>query len=871
MAALVSTLLALAISAQTPALRPVTLDRRIVTPKLPTWTALERPATSDAIVIDGRPVASTRGTTWAELLPDAQVGEDGSIVWPTQVVVIDRVDLLSLRGMWRQWRTDFFTEDLRALEQETALFVNMVRIVTKGQVKIAPTWTIEEDVFFGGESDVVGREMLDAYLKPLLPNGHRSVLLVHPAMVEREVLGAVGGTPYASLSYYKHADAARPGQMARAMFNAWVATLPYHLRDAGWDVPDSVAWPLPAPIAKGSPLPLSQVNAIVPKGAFGVLAGNRASGFENRLPAPSSTLAQPWDAVQDDLWSRLPRETSKSSGTYVPLALGEWMAKASGAKPAAIAEFEGQTLIRFDQPMAGFTTSLGVSLLSDDVRTATKLAFAPGQAEGLPASGYMEAKTVGDNDRGSVAEIRELSLRRKGWMRMLGPVDPAKTPVLEFWLKPRATVWPTDVWFDTGDGTGYSVRMFGATPAEIDRGQLPNVLDIRPEPVWQRVVVEFGKAVSKPVLAVYLRVPPGAEADLMPRDAPPALLMDDFEVRESASATVTPIAPVKMTVIPALDSTLPDDRARFIANASTDQAAAIAKLLADPYDQVKLNALAFFRANKLVPPVETITPLATHFNSRISMLATELLAKNGTPPAIEALRRATQFGLSDFTKGMAAEAMPKIDERKVLGEMTVLLHLKSPWARTAAVRALSRQEFREADLVMLSYLNDTDPRVRYEVIRSLRLEQDAVLNRMQEVARLDLSESVRALANARLLGSKVGDRVAPVAALEPSAWVRAESVRLAGASAGQRAFAVTLAADADPLVASAALDALRTTMSGEAIPTLKVTSRDPRVLLAWLRFAESAKQPVPADVLDAAQSSRLVELAALAKKLKGGS
>lgn len=865
MPALITPLLALAISAQAPALQPVTLDRRVVAPKLPNWTALESLASAGDAIVTPNGLRPKWGTTWAEIAADATISDSGAVVWPTQIVVLDRADLLSLRGLWRQWRTDFFTEDLRALEQETALFVNLVRIATKGQVKIVPTWTLEEDVLFGDEDSLMSVPMLDAYLRPLLPNGHRSVLVVHPAVNEREVLGAVGGTPYASLAYYKHADAARPGQMARAMFNAWAATLPYHLRDAGWQVPDSVAWPLPGPLSPGAPIPLTPVNAIVPKGAYAVLTGNRANGFGYRLPVLSAE-PQAWEAVQDDPWSRLPRIDvgSTAKGNSVLLGLADWMSKTSGAKATAIVE----SSVVFDGPMSQPTPTPGASLLSDEVRNATKLTFSPGQAEGLPASGYFELKTVGDNDRGSVAEIRESSVRRKGWVRMLGAADPSKTPVLEFWLKPRAGVRPIDVWFKTTDGDSYSVRMFGSTLSEVDRGSVVEYLQLQPEPVWQRVVIEFGKLSSKPIDSVYLRVPPESERELLSRVAPPAWLVDDFEYRESATATVTPKTSSR-PIPPAFDSTLGEDRARAIAIAPATSSESVAKLLSDSDDLVRLNALIFFKRNNLQAPIDSMIPLVTSFNSRIAGLAAEQLAKSGKAEAFEAIRRATQFGLSDFTKGAAASAIPKLDERKVLGELTVLLHMKSATGRAAAVAALGRQAFKEADLVMLSFLYDTDPRVRYQVVQDVRLEQEAVLNRIQEVARLDLSESVRALANARLLSSTIGTRIAPVVAQETSPWVRAESVRLAAAGPARKALALSLAGDADPSVAVAALEALKSDPA--ELSNLKVTSRDPRVLLAWLQLAEVAKMPVPADVLVAAEASRWSQLSSLAKKLKGGS
>jgi len=277
------------------------------------------------------------------------------------------------------------------------------------------------------------------------------------------------------------------------------------------------------------------------------------------------------------------------------------------------------------------------------------------------------------------------------------------------------------------------------------------------------------------------------------------------------------------------------------------------------------------QTKQLPPSIEPLVPLASHFNSRTAKMASELLAQSGSQVATDGLRRAIQFGIGDFTKGMAANAMPRLADRKILGEMTLLLNVKSPAGRAAAVRGLARQDFAETAQILLSFLNDIDPRVRYEVVRTIQLEQDSVLSRLQTVAQMDLSESVRALANARLLGTKIGARVFPVAAKDPSRWVRILTLRQAPTSPAQRSLALATAADEDPLVAVAGLEAMMATAKADPPMGLEVKSRDPRVWAAWFRLAIEANLSVPADAVLQAESSRFEELAALAKKLKGRS
>lgn len=875
MSALIS-ILAFAISAQAAPLQPVTLAGRIIQPTLPTWIPNRDPALSNgAIVVGERVVASEASTRWEPFAVTAP-NPANALNWPVEIVVFDRTDLIRRDNYTWHRRADFFTEDLRDLEREVALFVNMVRIASGGALRVQPTWTFNEDVYFGNEADLMDRAMLEGYLRPRVPNGHRSVLFVHPAQVDRELLGVTNDLPYASLAYYRHADHARPGQTARALYTAWLATFTHHLRQEGFQVPASVAWPIGSPLSDGGGIPIPNLAQIVPRSFL------EPGSYGDRLPTPEAA-PQSWDAVKHNVWTALPRWTASKLtdvpqaaapgiqpvGNYslVPLSLGDWMVSNSDAKVAATIELWGRTYLVFDgPPRANLPVAPSKPNLDPEIYPALSFNFAPGQAEKLGRRGGFTAKTVGDADRGSVAEIQEVSARRSGALRTVGAFDPAEKKYLEFWIKPRSTVWPVELYFETGNNEGGAVRLFGTTVDENARGEHVPWLAVRSEPAWQKVVIEIGKHVSKRVRAVYLR-PPGGKPDFSPSGLP-TLLMDDFELRETASADVTPFVAPPKPITPAADSTLADDRARFIAQAGDADRGPVEKLLADASDLVRLNALTYFAERPMSrPPVAAIVPLASHFNSRIAMVACDLLRRDGSAEAIAGLRRATQFGLSEFSKGMAAQAMPTVNERSIMADLTVLLHMKSPWVRGRAVEALSRQSFREADLVLLSFLNDVEPSVRYEVVSRIRLEQDAVLARLQEVARMDASEPVRGAAFARLLNTKVGASQIDLIAADPRTGVRYLALTGAESSTNQRTLAVRLANDADPDVAATALDILRE-QHAAAIPSdLKVSSPHPRVVYAWLRLAESAKMTVPAQVLTEASQSRWEDLAKLARKL----
>jgi hypothetical protein len=149
--------------------------------------------------------------------------------------------------------------------------------------------------------------------------------------------------------------------------------------------------------------------------------------------------------------------------TTVPFAgLFEGKFKAVGAFHASRAPW-----IVFERGSATPSMSdaelLGAKLDVPAVGEPADLPFGPGEAERLPVSGSFSAKTVADPERGSVGEIREMSFRRSGWVRLTGSSDAAKSPFLEFMLKPRGSVWPVNLVVETSGGLGV-FQMFGRTP-----------------------------------------------------------------------------------------------------------------------------------------------------------------------------------------------------------------------------------------------------------------------------------------------------------------------------------------------------------------------------------------------------------------------
>lgn len=729
--------------------------------EVPTWKSPE-PALPTVEVggyryaFDGGRLASksVSGGGWDEVATPVPAVEK-PLKWPTLFQLVNRVDIQTDVGHLLQRQGDIYTDDWRSLKREAALFCYLVSQYTMGKVAIEPTWRVDETLLFmEGEP---WSEVAPKYLSPIVnataekpsegPGPFASVMVLQPGFDRTVAVSRLDGSPVISLPVYAYFDRARPGQLARAMFNAWVVTSNPSVQatvvDFGMRFGEGILR-LERPEDFGASsllgtLPQIADSAVPPTGRATFVAGESiyvrpayATLFATRFRAKG------WTLLSGSPWIAFERGEASASATDAELL---------GVRP------EGP--------------------VPEDAPTEVK--FGPGEAEQLPTSGNFSAKTVADPERGSVGEIRETSFRRSGWVRLLGGFDASKTPYVEFMIKSRAAVWPVSVVVDSGASLGV-FRLFGHTAGLPD--SQPSYTEAKsfmvaltPDTGWKQVVLDLRSVgVAGRVRGVYLAAPAFAQQAVMSRSASaPALLFDDLAARAEPSGPVSGMAAMAMTEGASPTSDDPFARARF-AHESTDQAALL-KLLDDPYDLVKWNAADRFRTIKNPQAVPKLTEIARHYNPRLSQAGTLALANQGTETAIAAIRYNFQTALGDFSKMFGAQVMPAIDERKILADLAVGLNAHHPAARCEVVRAIARQPFKEASLVMMTFLNDTEPTVRLAVLQALPTKDATVLARVIGVARNDPSDDVRAAAFKRL--REWGAPEVAEAAKDPSPRVKA--------------------------------------------------------------------------------------------------
>lgn len=703
---------------------------------IPTWTAALSPLPSAEYeghrytFRSGKLVSKSRkGGGWDEV--STPIPPSNPKVVPMLFQMVYRIDLQTDIGHLLQRQGDIYTDDWRNMKREVALFCYLVRQYTEGKTEIEPTWRVDETLLFMDDEDWSSRA--PKYLSPIVnatsekpsegPGPFKATFVLHPGFGSAIQTSNLDGAPVVSVPVYTYFDRLRAGQLARAMFNGWVAT-------SGSLAPRTVR--IPTPVGSG-PLPLyepgdwnapaSELKGEVGKEPLEPGINRRTLGGKPVLvvgPPFAKIVADKlklnslgWIAAQESTWVVFP-------GDGVPIAQTD-------------ASLLGVHIEETAGPLA-----------------SPEVGFGPGETENLPASGSFIGKTVADPERGSVGEIREFGLRRSGWIRLMGRVDVSKTPFLEFMVKPRGGVLPLNLVVDA-DGVATAFRLFGAASGPRilpEESSIPIALQAKPE--WQKVVLDLRMVGAKGFAdGIYLAPPASSTQAPVPRaQAGPALLFDDLAVRSEASGPLAGIAATALMEGASPTAEDPFARARFAHE--TADVDALLKLLDDPYDLVRHNAADRFRTLKDPRAVPKLTEIGRHFNPRLAQAGTLALGNQGGETAIQAIRYNFQTALGDFSKLFGAQVMPPIQERKILADLSVGLHAKHPLARCEVVRALARQPFKEAPLVMMTFLNDTEPTVRLAVIESLPAKDSTVLARVIGTARNDPSDDVRAAAFRRL-------------------------------------------------------------------------------------------------------------------------
>lgn len=741
--------------------------------------------------VGGNLVGRSRGSgEWDEVADlGAKVTGTPTIKWPMKFFVSSSIDQVGKTpyGFWMARKYSIDGDELRGLRRETALFIYMVRAYTNGRVSIEPDFEVDLESVFAE----VGQSTEDVLRESLLPRlisskGYRSCFAITAALDYRKPTEFVGSVPATYLPFYASYDPSRNGMLARTMFDAWIEQLQATLSKRGYPL-TSHSGPIDEP-SLGRSLPLLRDPDDILRSE-----ANWQALTQNELGTAAAGDATSWSEAADNPWAKLPKldpaslqATSSESG--VKIGGSEFDLSHKGAllvggkafvqeryadlfapklgKPLGYLPVGGRVLIVFESAStaasdADLLGNAGTAIPLPAAQPKQGIPFDAKEAEGLATTGYFEAKTAVDSDRGAVGELRSLPRPGHGGIRLLGDgsnrvaFDAGKTPLVQFWVK-TGTAASLELVFEGESTERYLLfgRRAGVPGGQIDKTK---ALNIPNDGTWQLVSIILSE--RKPVHNVYLAYPQDAYY-WSPQNPGPGLLMDDFKVAElPANWTGTP-TPVRSTDVPAIaEAQDPWSRAAWAAN-NPDSIDKLRALLADRDYTVSLNALMSFGTRKDPGSIPTLVNAVRGFAVRPTKLAFNALAAQESDEGWTAIRKALTQGPFDLNKREAARLITNhTKESKLAGEMSLLFVSNSWLTRKEASVALSKVDGNPAKIVSLSFINGTEGAVRAAAIRVADPNVKEVADRLMSVIDpvSEPSDYLRALAAAKLV-SLGGDK-----------------------------------------------------------------------------------------------------------------
>lgn len=773
----------------------------------------------------------TRSTgDWAEVTSlGAQATSPTTVKWPMKIFVAAQLDQISQTeyGFWmpRKYVIDF--DELKGVRQEVALFCHMARTYTGGRVEIEPDFEVDQEIRLLPPDQKADEALMDSLRGRLITSqGYRSCLAISSELDFQPTSRVIGNVPTTFIPFYSSFDLLAPGQLARVLFNSWTEQLQASAKLEGFEIASA---PLRLPErGVGRTLAALHDPADAIRGPiWDELADGHTPNVDRNRPEPSGT-GQPWSAVADNPWVKLPYLSParlkamglEVAGTDSGARIGDkdfnfsesgslvagnhlWVqdryadifgAKLAGKKAIGFIAVGGRVLVAFegdgvsgnDLAILG-QTAQPVGAEAGEMKTTVP--FDANEAEKLPTSGYFLVKTIVDNDRGAVGELRQFPRPRNGWVRLLGygneqvMFDAAKTPYLEFWVKASLNPQPLDL-VTVSAGKEKRFRLFGRSPRMAAVASKPRQgvdLQITADGTWQKIVIDLkagDSAASQPISSVYLAVPPESAYWSPPNPILP-ILFDDLKVTETASQ---PAAAVKSsTGIAAIaEASDPFSRAAWAATVADDPAK-LRTLINDKDFVVMLNALIRFGDRKDPATVPALVSIARTFLLRPSRLAYDALAVQDSDEAWTAISNSLTQGPFDINKREGARLIvQKNKDAKLTGQISLLFVSPSWETRRQASIALSKLDGDPAKIVSLSFVNGTEAAIREASINvadvSVPLVCDRLLSMMDPLN--EPSDYLRALAALKLLSSGKEKYVTPTWKLLPNLTPAAMAVFL---------------------------------------------------------------------------------------------
>lgn len=764
-------LLVTSFSLQDPILPKYSFGGREVIPKIPTWAIPEKEV--QVVEVDGTAFNFSKGTflgrrigtSWSELPPLLKTTEK-PLIWKMNVYVTASEDrrYSTPSGLPLFRRIDIDGRDEEGLKQELALFDLLVRAYTGGRIQFQFTYDIDKD------AEVVDgprpASSYDTRLPEPAQSGPTSLMVINSGIASGTVTGRRHGVVYSEIPFNSVFDVSRPGLAARHFFNVWVDQLKLNLADSGYPEltvsPISSSTDIDAGVA-----PLVDPEEVLIPGAIEKLTDDVSLPVEPVGNAAKDPNVAPASFVESA--TKVESKVALGAGAerdflyVVPTLVKTVQARLKEALFLGYTASGSQYLALFSIPKQDGTSDASILRLQPQpkarimIAPATKNGFGAGDAENLRKFNTWEAQTLADGERGAIGFLRELGAIRAGGVRILGmdgvPIGNATAlPYLSMWIKAGKPYAPIDLLVETT--TDFRrFRMFGQV-ATVESSNQPIHLDVPIDDSWHKVTINLAEhGLAENLSAVYLAAP--SESKLWRQQAGSRFYLDDVELAENGSPT-----PIKTTTTLGPDPRSPEPYQRLLfinqltADATEADIAELRAMLSDTQDDIRLAAVSAVNKLGVKTAERQVMDIAYGLNLRSAIQAFDSLSKSETQEATALIRSSILKGPFDHTRRIATDTYIKSTQNpdvKSAPDISVLLVSRSWRSRLVGGQSLSMLKGENTPLVAMSFLNDSEPRVRLGVVQSLDVKIEAVSRRILEVAKLDPNLSVRASALARLL------------------------------------------------------------------------------------------------------------------------
>lgn len=518
--------------------------------------------------------------------------------------------------------------------------------------------------------------------------------------------------------------------------------------------------------------------------------------------------------------------------------------------------------------LLGLETPL-ISPQAGDV--ALKLEFDLRQVQAIPSLGSGELSPVSDAQRGEVLNLELRGAVRGHRSYLAGSpggatlFDAAKSRYLTFWVKAEKPE-PLVIRLESADPSwgGLAFSLFGQFPDPEEatapaRGFEVATLDTE---AWQQVMLDLaslpGAESSMPVRAVIL------ESQLAARfwfpkqpGALPKVRIDDLIVSSQAPDGLSRAISAIPLASPDATSKFPLDRALWAAQLpeepTPEQWETALKLFQDPSEVVRLNLCWTLTRLRSPDSIPLLARELAGLAPRVSEAAAAALTFQETPEAFAALKRAVEVGPFDWCREFAASAFRAHPDPKMLGSLSGLLTGRGWRARQAGPLAIGALDTQESKTVILVFLHEIDPSVRYAATRNIDPDHPLGGRRLLWSAVNDPSDAVRLASYLRLLESTREELVAEglKGVRDDSIEVRRQMLEfLATKFDGRFRPGLQIAVvDRSPEIRAAALRAFAQQLGPVTVEEVENARRDadPRVRAAYLELARIKGLPPPID------------------------